>query len=542
MKKAKYAVIGAGMAGLTAANYLAKAGLNVTLFEKSSQCGGLVNSFERNGFIYDGGIRSMENSGILFPLVKDLGLEIEWLKSQVSIGLENDIIKLNGLESVDDYEEFLRRNFPEPQEEITNIMRTIRNVISYMDVLYGIENPIFKDIKNDPEYARKVLLPWLFKYLKVIRKILKMHEPVEEYILKLSDNQKLNDNICQHFFTETPAFFALSYFSLYLDYHYPKGGTGVFPHKLEENAISLGVDIRLNTGITNIDPTNKILMDEQGNEFHYDGIIWAANLKNMYDAISTKDIKKKKVRKNVQKMKNKMESLRGGESVLTVYLAVDQSVEHFRTICSEHFFYTPDKQGLSTVDRTAVDNIIGSKSLESNEHLKQEIKDYLKLLLEKNTFEISIPAMRDPDLAPKGKTALVISILFDHELTQQIKNMGWYDEFKSFIEDVTINVLSNSIFPDLDKHIIDKFSSTPITMEKLTSNLHGALTGWAFDKQDIPVPHKITDMFNSYKTPLAKIYQAGQWTFSPAGFPIAIFTGKRAADMLIKKAKIKKRS
>ena len=132
--------------------------------------------------------------------------------------------------------------------------------------------------------------------------------------------------------------------------------------------------------------------------------------------------------------------------------------------------------------------------------------------------------------------SIVISILFDHKLTQYIKDMGWYDEFKIYIEDITVDILSKSIFPDLDKHIIDKFSSTPISMERLTANLDGALTGWAFDKQDIPVPHKITDMFDSYKTPLAHIYQAGQWTFSPAGFPIAIFTGKRAADMLIKKS------
>ncbi|MFA6617550.1 MAG: NAD(P)/FAD-dependent oxidoreductase [Candidatus Neomarinimicrobiota bacterium] len=534
MDKKNYFVVGAGMAGLTATNYLAKAGLNVTLFEQASQCGGLVNSFERNGFIYDGGIRSMEDSGILFPMLKNLGLDIEWLKSQVSIGLEKDILRLNGLESVNDYEEFLRRNFTDSQQEITHIIKTITKIMSYMDILYGIENPIFKDIKNDPKYATKVLLPWLFKYIRVIPKILKMHQPVEEFILKLSQDQKLNDNICQHFFTETPAFFALSYFSLYLDYHYPKGGTGVLPRKLEENARSLGADIRLNTAITHIDPDNKTLTDQHGNIYDYDAIIWAANLKNMYKAISCKNIKKDKVRQNVQNMKDKLESLRGGESVLSVYLALDQSVEHFRKICSEHLFYTADKTGLSTVDRKAVDNIIESGKKDT--HSKQKIKDYLKLLLERNTFEISIPAMRDPHLAPEGKTAFVISILFDHKLTQYIKDMGWYDEFKIYIEDITVDILSKSIFPDLDKHIIDKFSSTPISMERLTANLDGALTGWAFDKQDIPVPHKITDMFDSYKTPLAHIYQAGQWTFSPAGFPIAIFTGKRAADMLIKKS------
>ena len=38
-------VVGAGMAGLTAAAYLSKAGLKVLICEKENQTGGLVNSF-----------------------------------------------------------------------------------------------------------------------------------------------------------------------------------------------------------------------------------------------------------------------------------------------------------------------------------------------------------------------------------------------------------------------------------------------------------------------------------------------------------------
>ncbi|MCJ7737585.1 MAG: FAD-dependent oxidoreductase, partial [Anaerolineae bacterium] len=67
-------VVGGGVAGLTAAAYLTKAGHSTLLCEKEATCGGLVHTFERGGFIYDGGIRAMENSGILFPMLKHLGL------------------------------------------------------------------------------------------------------------------------------------------------------------------------------------------------------------------------------------------------------------------------------------------------------------------------------------------------------------------------------------------------------------------------------------------------------------------------------------
>ena len=541
MEEKQFIVVGAGMAGLSAAVYLAKAGFKVKLFEKASQTGGLVNSFERNGFIYDGGIRSIEDSGIVFPFIRDLRLDIEFVKSQVSLGVQKDVIRLLDLSSLEDYEAYLRRNFPYAHPEIDRVIKIIKKVISYMDILYGIENPIFHDISKDPEYASKVILPWMIKYVRVMRKILKMHDPVEEYILKYSQNQPLNDNICQHFFKETPAFFALSYFSLYLDYYYPKGGTGIIPAKVEEHARAIGVDIQLNTGIKTLDPNKKIVIDEKGNEYPYEQIVWAANLKTMYDGIPAKDIKNKKVRNKVINIKDKMRSLRGGESVFTLYISVDQSIEHFRNICSEHFFYTPKTTGLSTVDRTPIDNILASTNQEKNEHLNEEIKTYLKEFYECNTFEISCPAMRDPKLAPKGKSAFIISCLFDYQLAKYIKDAGWYEEFKTYSENIIIKTLEDAIFTDLSKKVIEQFSSTPISMQKRTSNLHGALTGWAFDKQEIPVPHKVNQMYSAVETPMPNVYQAGQWSYSPAGLPISIFTGKRAADQIIKDENKKKK-
>ncbi len=42
-------VVGGGIAGLTSAAFLAKAGRSVLLCEKGNTCGGLVNTFERDG-------------------------------------------------------------------------------------------------------------------------------------------------------------------------------------------------------------------------------------------------------------------------------------------------------------------------------------------------------------------------------------------------------------------------------------------------------------------------------------------------------------
>ena len=53
-----FCVVGGGMAGLSAATYLARKGQRVLLVEKNKECGGLVNTFTHNGFSFEAGVRA----------------------------------------------------------------------------------------------------------------------------------------------------------------------------------------------------------------------------------------------------------------------------------------------------------------------------------------------------------------------------------------------------------------------------------------------------------------------------------------------------
>jgi phytoene dehydrogenase-like protein len=53
----------------------------------------------------------------------------------------------------------------------------------------------------------------------------------------------------------------------------------------------------------------------------------------------------------------------------------------------------------------------------------------------------------------------------------------------------------------------------------------------------MPVINKIQNSARSVFTPIPSIYQAGQWTYSPAGVPMSILTGKLAADRVLKRRK-----
>jgi phytoene dehydrogenase-like protein len=410
--------------------------------------------------------------------------------------------------------------------------------MGYLDILYWIDNPAFLNMTEDREYLMKVILPWMFKFIFTLLKIKKINEPVEDYLKKFTANQSLIDIITQHFFQKTPTSFALSYFSLYLDYHYPKGGTATLIKKLEEYIIENGGVIKTNVIVQSLQPEEKFVLDTEGNRTDYTNLVWAGDLKLLYNIIPVDKLIDKKLVGKIEDKRTQLKDLRGGDSVLTVYLSVNEKKEYFSNICTGHFFYTPDKRGLSIVNKDEIEAFLNTKTIDKeNIELKNKVKKYLEKYFRLNTFEIAIPVLRDNDLAPEGQAGLIISLLYDYTLAKKIDDFGWTAEIKEFIEQITIQILEESVFPGLKSKVIGCFSSSPLTIEKLTGNTDGSITGWAFTNPIMPAVSSMLGIAKSVETHLPSIYQAGQWTYSPTGLPISILTGKLASDNVVKNKK-----
>lgn len=533
-KKYDAIVVGGGIAGLTAAAYIARAGQSVVLFERQYKVGGLVQTFQRDGIYFDGGLRSIENSGIVFPMLKQLGIELEFTKSTTSIGIENSVMRVNGKKSVDDYEQFLIEQYPDNERDVKAIIVEIKKIMDYMDILYGIDNPAFLDLKKDKEYLLKVILPWMFKFIFTIGKLKKLDEAVEEYLKRFTKNQSLIDIIAQHFFQATPTSFALSYFSLYLDYHYPKGGTASLIEKIEKYILDNGGIIKTSTTITNVHPEEKYVIDNEGNKTEYTNLIWAGDTKYLYNNITVEKLNNQKLVNKILEKRAQLKDLKGGDSVYTVYLSVNESKEYFEKICTGHFFYTPDKRGLGMVSKTELNEFLNTKFIDNQDiELKEKLKKYLEAYFRMNTFEIAVPVLRDAALAPEGKAGVVISLLYDYTLAKKIEDYSWSAEIKLFLEQLTIDIMNETIFPGIKNKVFGCFSSSPVTIEKLTGNTQGGITGWAFTNPIMPAVSSMLGIAKSVLTPLPNIYQAGQWTYSPAGLPISILTGKLASDKVL---------
>jgi len=527
----KIIIVGAGMAGLTAGAYLTRVGYDVQILEKNDRTGGLLGTINKDGFYFDTGPRALINSGIVKPILKELGINWDYFENTISIGIEDKLFKVATLDDLQEYQQILEELYPESKEDTKKIINSIKDLSEYTKVIYEFDNPYFGDQFKNKEYVVKKLLPWTFKFLQALRKFDQFKEPVEDFLNKLTGNQSLIDILTQHFFRGTPTYFALGYFYVYMEYFYPKGGTGVLKDLLTEKVNQAGGQICLNKRVIRIFPAGSKVVDEEGTEYHYDHLIWAADLKAFYRNLDPAGLNTQTLSK-YEFEKKKVLSSKGAESVFIMNLAVNRPPSYFKDHGGEHLFFTPSKEGLGETNRSQLVNLVENFA----QIPKSEVIKWLDSFCDLYTYEISIPALRDRSLAPEGQTGVMVSCLFDYQLIKNVEDAGWYGEFKEHLEKRILHILSETIFKDIEKDILFKFSFSPLTINKLTGSSEGAITGWSFETEP-PVIYKLTDVGKSVITAFPNVYKAGQWAYAPAGVPIAMLTAWHAYQKIIKRSK-----
>ncbi len=74
VKQTDIVIVGGGLAGLSAACYLARAGVGVTVFEKSAELGGRAASQVQDGYIFNRGIHALYTGGAASEVLRELGI------------------------------------------------------------------------------------------------------------------------------------------------------------------------------------------------------------------------------------------------------------------------------------------------------------------------------------------------------------------------------------------------------------------------------------------------------------------------------------
>ena len=504
-------VAGGGLAGLTAAACLSQRGYRTLLLEKEAAPGGLAQTFFFRGFSFDAGLRALENAGVLLPLCRELELGLALAPDPVYMGVEGYRVRLDTPDGPADYFSLLALLFPQQQRQLQRIAADTARLCADTGTLYGGENPLLHTGKTDAAWLFREALPLCLRSAAALLRLSRAACPAETHLRRFTDDDALIDLLIQHFFPATPASFALGYFRVFQDYLYPRGGVGALAEALAARIRASGGALRTRQTVCALDLPRRCLTTSGGVYYRYRSLIWAADQRTLYTLAQ---------RPLLRPEPPLLAQAGSGDSILTVYFAADLAPAYFESRCGARLFYTPSRQGLSSLPAWEAIRLQGPEAC----------RVWLAHYLARTTYEISCPVLRDAMLAPPGQTGVIVSTRLDYGIALAFAAAEGEAAFRQRCADTIADVLQASLFPGWKSRLLFAQCATPLTLERRTGNAHGAITGWAFTQPRVPAATRLTQLGRAVRTPFPDIFQCGQWTLRPSGLPVSLLTGRLAAD------------
>lgn len=278
-------IIGGGLGGLFCGAILSKEGKKVTVIEKNRQLGGGMQSFYRNGAVFDTDmhvITSMFKGGSVYRLCNYLGIlddiHVETVDKGVSdtiyLADENAIYEISA--GRNGFRESILKYFPEEKESVEAYMNAIEAITNEMD-LFMLRGSKQKFLPENRDYFLQV----------------------GEFISKYVRNRKLGNLLA---YTNTlyagdrnitPAYLhAVVSFLLQKGVSRFKGGTFRFIEILRKFIISYGGSVITGEGISEIVTRGKrieYLKSDKGNIFTADRYISSLHPASLHDMFKGKE-------------------------------------------------------------------------------------------------------------------------------------------------------------------------------------------------------------------------------------------------------------
>lgn len=490
MDKYDYIIIGSGMGGLSAANFLAKYGKSVLVLEKHDKPGGLVTSFKRNGTEFDIGIESLhelEQNETIQQFLKFWGGQVECEKhnEKICCFVDGNKYVFRGGQVKEDF----LSQFPEDKEDIRRLFSINEKMLAEM---YG------GDSAPVPPYEMNLFQLIKFGIMSMIKTPVMMKYGLKNFDVTLKRLVK-NPVISSIIFSKAMSNIVYNGYAYRWwvsdKSYYPKGGMQSIPNKAAETLEKHGGKIMLNTEVSEIlleGSSAKGVKTKSADTYLAKGVIsnaspaftysWLPNECSMKSKMSEK-IAERKIFQSTCLLFMTLKDISCLDGFNSVYIADSTS-------CTRHTeLYTPENCPILL--------------LQSDK--KDSDKDYAVTVFAPIPYEYED---------------------FWHTGENRRRGSEYY-ELKEKVKQIILSRVYEKLGDTFKNNVTHSEISTPITFERYIYSQSGSFMGWAVNKE-------YYGKFMKHKTEVEDLYLVGQWVFPGFGVAGVMASGYFLAKDLLK--------
>jgi len=478
-------IIGGGISGLALGCYLQKSGFITEIHEANAMTGGLCSGFEQNGYLIDGGLKSLWGSGKEHPFYK---LFCELIDMQNIKILNQDIKTIYDFPDGEQFIEYadlgalekeMLKAAPVDEVEIKEWIADIRKlskikpIIEKPKELYGLSDRL----RAGKSAGAAILKKWgaisagefseRFKNPLLKKAIACFESPVLEEMIKLAALDLKSNG-------------------------YPEGGSRAIARELEEKYLALGGKVHTKSRAQKIQVEKRkavgVLFDD-GRKVFGDIIVSAMDGRTtLFDLLGGKFIN--------PEIRQFYEKPDVGPSVVQVSIGVDRTfAEDFpaRKVILQWPYELPDGSVHSYIEVMRFTQRAGGK--------------------EKTLFRTQM----------QTKFAAYWWLLRNAEKDRYIKEKAEIAEWVAGVIDERLCPIAGAVEMT---HV-----TTPATYIRRTGNWRGSVAGWGSGNVFMENP------FERSLPGLENFYMTGHWVQQGGGIPLALKSARDLAQVICKKEK-----
>jgi phytoene desaturase len=500
------AIIGAGAAGLASANYLARKGFRVTIFEKNAFPGGRCASFTKDGHRFDIGATLLMMPQVYERMYHDFGMNLYD---------ELDLVRMDPvyrLKYPDDSELLFSSDLMKMQQQL-EVMEagSYSAFLDYMDTSFKAYKVSMKHI-IDRNYDH------IFQFINPVSlfRLYRLNAFGNHYktAARYFKNENLrtaftfqNIYVGQNPFQAMAIFSMLPFMELTDGVYFPKGGMNRISESLERIALENGVEIKYRMAVNRIVVEGKRVLGVEmadGTFFPVDVVLANADLPYVYDELLPAGHEAKRIGK-------------------------------LGYTCSAVVFHW----GMDTV-------LPGLE--QHNVYVSDNYKENIEAVFTGNgiaqepSFYIHSPARADKSSAPEGQDSISVIVPVGHigqgkgeegKRGRGEEGIGAgfdWDKVKEDARKSVLDRLAKEGLKDFEKHIKFEKVYNPVTWQNLFNLSKGATFG--------SLNHNLMQMGyfrpqNQHKK-YRNLFFAGGSTHPGNGVPLALISARLAAEKIIR--------